>query len=180
MLRIADLEFDLMTVRIEAYCHTEKMQWDIQVECNSHVDGKFHGCKPNLSLGLFETPPEAFSHWTELAPRNVRWLEKNGTDVTPSGILYIFEHTPIFECHARCYNKGGEMQVELDGKCDVYCDEQYNNDLDLHLDSPVVFRGVWFGRHPESDCRNAISHFLDPNDFDYYLTEHGVSMLTPK
>ncbi len=180
MMRIADLEFEVTSCRIEAYCHVEKMQWDIQIECNSHADGKFHGYKPVLSLSLFETPAQAFSHWTDLAPRNARWGDKNDTDVTPSGMLYIFEHTPIFESYARCANRGGEMYVKLDGKCDVYFDEQYDTDLELHLDSPVVFRGVWFGRRPESDCRKAISHFLNPDDFDYAPTENGVSMLTPK
>ena len=55
MMRIADLEFEVTSCRIEAYCHVEKMQWDIQIECNSHADGKFHGYKPVLSLSLFET-----------------------------------------------------------------------------------------------------------------------------
>ncbi len=125
MMRIADLEFDVATCRIEAYCHVDKMQWDIQIECNSHTDGMFHGYTPTLSLSLFETPPKAFSHWTGLAPRDTRWAEKNDTDVTPSGMLYIFEHTPIFECYARCSNDRDEMRIELDGKCDVYFDEQY-------------------------------------------------------
>ena len=180
MLRIADLNFDVVSCRIEAYCHTDKMQWDIQVESDSHADGRFHGYKPHLSLSLLETPPGAFQYWRELAPRDVRWVDKNDTDVTPSGMLYIFEHTPIFECHARCYNAAAEMRIELDGKCDVYFDEDYDADLDLHLDSAVVFRGVWFGRRPESECRNDISRFLNPDDFDYSPTEHGVSMLTPK
>lgn len=180
MLRIADLEFDVASCRIEAYCYTDKMQWDIQVETNSHVDGEFHNCKPSLSLSLFETPPAAFRHWTELAPREVRWVEKNDTDVTPSGILYIFEHTPVFECHARCYKDLGQMYVELDGKCDVYFDEHYDTNLELHIDSAVIFRCVWFGNRSESACRNEIARFLNPNDFDFATTERGVSMLVPK
>src|SRR6516165_466176 len=135
MLRIADLVFAVVSCRLEAYCHPDKMQWDIQVECAPHPDRKFHGHEPNLSLSLFETPPDALRHWTELAPREVRWVERNDTDVTPSGMLYIFEHTPIFECHASCNSHAGKMQVELDGKCDVYFDEQYDTNLDIHLDS---------------------------------------------
>lgn len=179
MLRIADLEFAVASCRLEAYCHTDKMLWDIQVECASHPDRKFHGHQPNLSLSLFETPPAAFRRWTELIPREVRWVNKNDTDVTPSGTLYIFEHTPIFECRARCSIVAGKMQVELDGKCDVHFDEQYDTNLELHLDSAVIFRGVWFGRQPESDCRSEIARFLNPDDFEFSPTEHGVSMLTP-
>lgn len=180
MLRIADLEFAIVSCRLEAYCHTDRMQWDIEVECAPHPERKFHGHGPNLSLSLFETPPKAFSHWTKLAPREVRWVEKNDTDVTPSGMLYIFEHTPLFECHARCYDQASKMQVSLDGKCDMYYDEHYDTNLDLHLDSAVVFRGVWFGRQPESDCKENIARFLNPNDFAFAPTEHGVSILTPK
>ena len=180
MLRIADLEFDIISCRLEAYCHTDSMQWDIQVEANSHPDGKFHGNQPNLSLSLFKTLPETFQHWRELAPRNVSWVKRSDTDVTPSGMLYIFEHTPIFECHAQFYDDGSEIQIELGGKCDVYFDKKYDTNLDLHLDSPVVFQCVWFGRQTESDCRKAISPFLNPNNLDYSLTEHGVSILTPK
>lgn len=156
------------------------MHWDIEVETDAHVDGRFHGYAPTLSLSLFETAPHAFEHWAEMAPHDACWVEKNDTDITPSGMLYIFEHTLIFECHARRYRDGDEMKVELNGKCDVYFDKQYNTNLDLHLDSPLVFRGVWFGRQSESACRNAIAHFLNPNDFDYSPTEHEVSMLTPK
>src|SRR5262249_19538903 len=122
MLRIADLEFAVVSCRLEAYCYTDMMQWDIQVECAPHPERKFHGHGPNLSLSLFETPPKAFNHWRKLVPREARWVEKNDTDVTPSGMLYIFEHTPIFECHARCYDEVGQMHVALDGKCDVYYD----------------------------------------------------------
>lgn len=180
-MRLADLEFDVVSCRLEAYCHADTMQWDIEVECNSNADGRFHGYKPSLSLSLFETLPRAFSHWTDLAPRDARWVEKNDTDETPSGMLYVFEHTPVFECVARCFiANGGAMCVELDGKCDVHFDEQYGTDIELHLESAVTFRGVWFGRLPESDCRDAISRFLDPNDFDFAPTEHGVSLLTPK
>ena len=180
MLRIADLEFAILTCRLEAYCHSDKMQWDIQVECAPHPGGKFHGHAPNLSLSLFETQPKAFRHWRELAPRDVHWVEKNDTDVTPSGMSYVFEHTPIFGCHARCYNDAGEMHVELTGICDIYFDEYYDTYLGLQLKSATVFRGVWFGRRSESDCRNEISRFLNPDDFTFSPTEYGVSMLTPK
>jgi hypothetical protein len=180
MMRIADLEFNVASCRLEAYCHDDKMQWDIQIECNSHVTGPFHGHEPTLSLSLFQTPIGAFSHWSDLAPRDARWSDKNDTDVTPSGMLYIFEHTPIFRCKAQLVKECGIMRIIVEGKCDVYYDEKYDTDLDLRLDSTVVFHGVWFGRWPESDCRSAISVFLDPIDFDYSLTEDGVSILTPK
>jgi hypothetical protein len=173
VLRIADLDFDIASC-LEAYCHEEKMQWDIEVEADSHPDGKFHGYKPRLSLSLFETPPGAFRHWKQLAPREVRWVEKHDTDVTPSGMLYIFEHTPIFECCARCYNETDHMRIELDGKCDVYFDGDYDTGLDLHLDSTVDFRGVWFGRRPESACRDVISRFFNPSDFDFSPTERNM------
>jgi hypothetical protein len=180
MLRIADLQFAVVRCWLEAYCHPDKMQWDLAVECASHPEGRFHGHEPNLSLSLFETPPEALRRWIDLAPRDVRWLEKNDTDVTPSGMLYIFEHTPVFECRARCYHDAGKMQVELAGKCVVYFDEHYGTNLDLYLGSSVVFRGVWFGRRPESECRNEIARFLNADDFEFSPTEDGVSMLTPK
>lgn len=180
MLQIADLEFDVISCRIEAYCYTDEMLWDFQIDCEGHVGGKLHGYEPTLSLSLFQTLPEEFQHWTELAPRKVRWTEKNDTDITPSGMLYIFEHTPIFESCAHIYNNAAEMRLELHSQCDVYFDDGFDTDLALHLDAAVAFRGIWFGRRSESECRHAISRFLNPNDFDFSPTEHGVSMLTPK
>lgn len=180
MLRIADFEFPVESCLLEAYCHTDRMQWDVQIECGSLSPGVFHGQGPKLSLSLFETPVAAFRHWTNLVPREVCWVERNDTDVTPSGLLYIFEHSPVFECHARCYNQLGTIRIELGGKCDVFFDERYDRNLDLRLDSPVAFRGVWFGRRPESDCKTEIARFLNPDDFDYSPTEHGVSLLTPR
>lgn len=180
MLQIADLEFAIVSCRLEAYCDSAKMQWDIEIECAPHLDRKFHGHAPNLSLSLFKTSKHAFRHWTELAPREVRWVRRNDTDVTPSGSLYIFEHTPIFKCHARCSLVAGKMQIELNGKCDVHFNEHYNKNLDLHLNSALVFRGVWFGDQPEADCRIDIARFLNPTDFEFSPTKDGVSMLTPK
>jgi len=119
MMRIADLEFNVASCRTEAYCHDDKMQWDIQIECNSHVNGAFHDHAPTLSLSLFETPNQAFSHWSDLAPRDARWAEKNDTDITPSGMLYIFEHTPIFKCIAQLVKERGIMRIKVDGMCDV-------------------------------------------------------------
>ncbi len=180
MMQIADLKFNVAECRIEAYCYEENMQWDFEIGCNSNSDGKLSGFAPGLSLSLFETPPAAVSHWAELAPREVSWVEKAGTDDTPSGLLYIFEHTPIYQCTACCYNESGQMHIKIDARCDVLYDEQYGTDLELHLDAPVEFRGVWFGRSAEPECRMMISKFLDPDDFDFTPTEHGVSMLTPK
>jgi hypothetical protein len=180
MLRIANLEFAIVSCRLEAYCRAENMQWDIQVECAEHRERKFHGHAPTLSMSLFETSQNAFRRWPQLAPREVRWIEKNDTDVTPSGTLYIFEHTPIFQCYARCFDDAGKMHVKLDGKCDVYFDEHYGKNLSLHVDSSVVFRGVWFGRQPESECKSEIARFLNPDDFEFITTVHGVSMLIPK
>lgn len=180
MLQIADLEFEVSSCRIEAYCDLDTMKWDFEVEAASHADGKFYNYNPYLSLSLFETTPQAFRYWTDLAPREVYWTEKNDTDVTPSGQLYIFEHTPIFACRARCYRNANQVRIEVEGKCDVYFDEQYDTDLDFHLDSDVAFRGIWFGRQPESACRSEVARFLNSDDFDFFQTEHGVSMLTPK
>jgi hypothetical protein len=180
MLRIADVDFTVVSCQLEASCNSAKMQWDIVVKCAPHPDRKFQGLAPSLSLSLFKTSKRALRHWTKLAPREVRWVRRNDTDVTPSGLLYLFEHTPIFKCYARCSLTAGNMQVELDGKCDVHYDEEYSENLDLHLESRVVFRGVWFGRQPEAECRNKIARFLNADDFDFSLTEHGVSMLTPK
>ena len=61
MIQIADLEVDIASCRLEAPCYEEKMQWDIQVEYNSHADSKFDCYKPKLSLSLFETPPGSFA-----------------------------------------------------------------------------------------------------------------------
>jgi hypothetical protein len=180
MLRIADVEFAVVNCYLKAYCDTDRMKWDLEVECARHEAPDFHRWEPTLSLCLFETPPDAFRHWTELAPREVRWIEKNDTDVTPSGSLYVFEHTPVFDCHVRYYSEAGSMHIELNGKCDIYFDQSYDTNLDLHLDSGVAFQGVWFGRRPESECRSEIARFLNPKDFKFSPTEHGVSVLTPK
>lgn len=180
MLRIADVEFHIVSCRFQAYCLTDKMVWDIEVDCAPNTEGKFHYRRPNLSLSLFETCANEFSHWTNIAPRQVCWVDKHDTDVTPSGMLYIFEHEPIFECNARCYVKDDQMYITLNGKCDVHYDEEYSTGLELHLDAVVVFDCVMFGRSPESACRQIISEFLKPEDFVFSTTEDGVSILVPK
>ncbi len=179
MLRIADLDFVVTSSQLEAYCNEDSMQWDLEVQCAPNSGGAWYGYQPTLSLSLFETPQRAFPHWTDLAPRETQWEEKHDTDVTPSGLLYVFEHTPVFQCRAQVSNENGELSVTLKGLCDVFYDEAYDTDLKLQLDAPITFRGIWFGRWPESDCREDVSRFLDPDDFEYVCDESGVSILTP-
>jgi len=178
-LSIADLEFSVLDCRFEAYCHEDKMQWDVIVECEGRPDA-FNGSAPSMSLSLFESAPSAFEYWTGIAPREVQWTDKNGTDDTPSGILYVFEHEPIFDCSARCFDDSGRVGIKLDGRCDIHFNEEYGAGIPFGLEATAAFRGVWFGRRPEAECRAEISRFLAENDFDFTPTEHGVSMLTPK
>jgi hypothetical protein len=180
MLRIADLEFDVESCQIKAYCFDEVMNWEIVSHFAAHPEGKFHGHQPKLTLTLAETPPKAFDVWTKLAPREVRWDEKNDDDEVPSGMLYIFEHTLLYECHALLKNKRGKMYITVDGKCDVHYDDQYYDNLDFHLESAVDFWGVFFGRQTEARCRKSIARFLNPDDFDFSKTVDGVSILSPK
>ncbi len=181
MLRIADLEFVVASCQLEAYCSAERMKWDVELKCKENAKGMFHGYEPKLSLSLFETPPNAFRHWTNLFPRETSWTESEDNDEVPCGMLYIFEHTLIYETHVGCFcEESGQMRIQLEGKCDVHYDEVYGQNLDLHLDTQFTFSRVWFGRSSEDQCRDEISPFLNPDDFDYTQDKNGVSLLVPK
>jgi hypothetical protein len=181
MLRIADLEFPIVSCLLKTYCGSdETLLWIIEVECGPHASGELEGYAPNLELNLFQTTPGEMQHWWELAPREASWVEKNDNGVTPSGMLRIFEHTLLFESQARLLQANGEMQINLAGQCDVHFNERYGRNLPLALDAAVKFDGIWLGRAPEMICYTLIDPFLDFDDFQYSQTERGVSVLKPR
>jgi hypothetical protein len=65
-------------------------------------------------------------------------------------------------------------------KCNVYWDEKYDSDLDLLIETPIEFKGVWFGRSSEYDAKLILTKAFDPSNFFYTRTEHGVSLFKPK
>lgn len=180
MLRIADLNFPISSARLEAYCIEDHMHWNTEIDFGPvEFDGNvFH--LTNASLALFRTSRDELDHWTDLAPRETRWKDRHETDHIPSGLLYIFEHTALYETRAVCSFDAGKMKLNVTGLCDAYLDESYDMGLTLDIETEVDFTCVWFGHTSESDCFARIAEFLNPADFEYRRTEHGVPILAPK
>jgi hypothetical protein len=179
MLRIADLEFPVVSCLLKAYCGEDNLLWIFEVECGPHASGELESYAPKLELNLFQTAPGEMQHWWELAPREASWVADNDNGITPSGMLRIFEHTLLSQSQARLSSANGEMQLNLTGRCDVHFNERYGRNLPLTLDTAVKFDGIWLGRAPEALCCALIDPYLDFEDFKYSPTEHGVSVLRP-
>lgn len=191
MFRIADIDFVATSARLKAGIDRNafydesmmiweaEMVWSIEIEATTNVP-EFSEWIPHISGTLFITSPHEFDVWQGLAPRSIDWIEPNDTDDVPSAVLYIFEHTPLFECNAECYIEDNQFRLRLSGRCDVYFDETYDEYLPIEIDLPLQFFGIWCGREPEEECRGDLAQFLNNEDFDYVETEHGVSLLKPR
>jgi hypothetical protein len=191
MFRIAGIHFAATSARLLGWIHQnafydeammiweDEMCWGFEIEASSMVQ-EFSDWTPSLSGTMFATSPHEFETGQGLAPRINEWIEPGDTEDIPHAMLYVFEHTLLYDCKAEFYTDEKQFRLRLSGKCDVYFDEMYGENLSIEVDLPLQFQGILCGRQPEVECRAELAQYLNNDDFDYVETEDGVSMLVPR
>lgn len=180
---ISDLEFVLSSAVLDAYIDDDKNEivWGIQIEADATHDDLVGETVSAKAETLLLTKPGELAHWSELAGRAITWTEPYDEDEEHRALLYLFEHTAIYESKVELFADGlGELAVRWTGQCDLHWKDGYNEGLPFSIETPLTFTKILFGRRPESQCWANLAPFFCRDLFEYKRTEHGVSTLIPR
>ncbi len=182
MFRVADIDFDVTESILDAYIDDDEdvIVWGVEISARA-TNSQFARWKPSAkSEALFRTGPADLVRWQNLAGRSAEWGEAEDEKGEPFGILYIFEHDPIYEASVRIgRNSSASLSINWRGKFNPYIDEKYAEGLSITIDEPLVCRGIFCRREPEDACWKALAPFFPRDQFRFTQTEHGVSLLVP-
>jgi len=142
---------------------SKDLVWCLDIECVSTDESVMDGFDVTLSyenLGFSE------KSWMQLEGQIVQW-DKNENGY---GILYVFEHEDITQ-EKIVFGKRNKFNYEIywTGLCNIYWDEEYDEDLPFELTTEVKFTGVTV-RACEKDNDNTIyeriARYLNPNEYE--------------
>ena len=181
LFRIADQDFLIAKSYLEAYVAHDRLCWGFTVQARSD-DHRFDRWEPQASSDIFlESEERTLSSWLDLAPVKTEWGDRNDTDVCPSAFLYVFEHTPIYDCSVELKPSSDALRLSLRGKCDVnYCEGDFDKGLDIEIDAAVSFLGVYCGKRPRVEAEVIVEPFLPLSELTYTQDDAGVSIMVPR
>ena len=180
LFRIADQEFSVVSSRLEAFVARDRLCWGFVIQARSD-DPNFERWEPQVSSDIFvETKSTTLSSWHDLPPVKTAWTDKNDTDTCPSAYLYVFEHTPIYECSLELRTDSGQPRLSLSGKCDVnYSQDYFDTGLDLEIDVATSFYGILCGKRSKSEAEALVKPYLSLSELAYTQDSAGVGLMVP-
>lgn len=170
---------------------TPKGAWGLSIRCKStkvKVDGAFEETlSPRL---IIDDLTFMGSHWQDLVGMEIAqegaW---HGDEGEPSASLVIEQRGDLRESTIRVVGcEGKYFDVEVDGECDIFIDDDHDKDVPFTLKTKLVFEGVQFrfradgldSREPERKAIELLSKYLEPEGFMppvvESLTEPGLYM----
>ena len=182
MFLIEDLHFDIKEAILDAFINKKDMtiNWGIKITTiEKKIDEQFISPEAYSEI-IFKSSPGEIKHWSEIAEKTISWKESCDDKGDPIGYLYTFEHEPLYESEVSFkLNSNKNIFVEWNSKCDIHWNQKYGEELSLKIQSDIKFEGIWFGKKPESQCKDLLSKFFPIEDFKYIVTSHGVSLFVP-
>ena len=180
MFKIEDIDLEINSAAIEAFINDDEniMEWGIEINAHS-INRDDIKWKVKLSAeSLLKTKENQLSTWKDIAGLDFHWTE-GIEDENEHALMYIFQHEPIYNSKGIFYlNDEGKVCIKWNGKCDIYWNTNYDKGLDFIIDTPVEFKGVWFGKEIEPICKKSLSAYITHDSFNY-VTERNVSLLKP-
>ena len=169
---------------------TPKGAWGLSVRCNStkvKVDGAFEETlAPRL---IIDDLTFMGSHWQDLVGMEIAQEGAWHGDGDPSASLVVEQRGDLRESTIRVLAcEGKHFDVEVDGECDIFIDDDHDTDVPYKLKAKLVFEGVQFrfradgldSREPERKATELLSKYLEPEGFAppvvEPLTEPGLFM----
>lgn len=183
MFRIGDIEFNIAQATLDSFIDKAncRMRWGVEVG-SIPIATEFLGMNPIVSSEiLLDTFPSEIGKWTDLSGRDIAWDTPEDDNGEPYGLLYLFEHHPIYQSKVNLFcNSNTGLSIRWTGKVDLLSDERYWTDVPFEIETELKYKGIYCGREQEAVCRNDLSPFLNQDDFDFVQNENGVSLLIPK
>ncbi|MFT5356403.1 MAG: hypothetical protein ACI9KE_003628 [Polyangiales bacterium] len=169
---------------------TPKGAWGLSVRCKStkvKVDGAFEETlAPRL---IIDDLTFMGSHWQDLVGMEIAQEGAWHGDGDPSASLVVEQSGDLRAATVRVIGcEGKYFEVEVDGECDIFIDDDHDKDVPFTLKTKLVFEGVQFrfradgldSREPERKAIELLSKYLEPEGFMApeveSLTEPGLFM----
>jgi hypothetical protein len=184
MFKIADLKFDIQHATLDAFIDDIdfSVKWGIEIQTiNKNISG--HVWQPKAySEILMKTAAYEIKTWKQIIDKTISWNGCYNEETEEyRAALYIFEHEDIYDSVIKFTSlHGNGVGITWKAKCNVYWDEKYHSDLDLLIETPIEFNGIWFGKTSEDDAKLILAKAFDPAGFFFIKTDHGVSLFKPK
>lgn len=184
MFEIADLQFDIQHATLDAFIDDSdfSVKWGVEIQAiEKNISG--HAWQPRAySEIIMKTAAYEIKSWKQVIGKTISWDNCYDEETEEyRAALYIFEHEDIYNSVFKFNSlQGNGVGITWKAKCNMYWDEKYDSDLDLLIETPIEFNGIWFGRISEDDAKLLLEKALDPSDFFFTKTEHGVSLFKPK
>lgn len=183
MFKISDLDFSVESAVLDAFIDKEDMSlnWGLEIEAAQKiVDDQEWEPQATVEI-LCKTKPGELKQWSDIAGKEVNWKEAFDEDDEPYGILYVFEHEPIYKSKIKLLQNGnGGIRIDWNAKCDVRWGQKYGTNLDLDINTKLNFKGILFGRKSEPQCKDMLAEFFPVEDFVFTTNENGVSIMKPR
>ncbi len=181
MFKIDNIDFDIRSAILEAFIDDDEniMEWAVEIMATSTSGADIKWNAKLSSESIIKTKEKQLRTWKDIAGSSFSWQDAVDDDENEHGLMYIFQHEPVYDCKGEFYsNEKGETCIKWSGKCDVYWNEKYNKGLNFIVDTPLEFKGVWFGKDIEPVCQKQLSNFITNEHFNYKI-ERNSSLMIP-
>jgi hypothetical protein len=179
-LRIHDLEFDLETCEVVAFESEGRLQWGVEAVAVERMllDDDW---RPRATCDVAFSTGKGRRPWAACFPKVARPKDPRRRTSDPAAMLKVFEHEGIRK-NILTFGAatGDSIPLTWTGRCDVFFDETYDEDLEFELRGTATFTGILNGGASEQDGRASLSALLDHSELQYVVDEFGASKFVPR
>ncbi|HWV15108.1 MAG TPA: hypothetical protein VN030_06720 [Cellvibrio sp.] len=180
MFNIDTIVLEIKSAVLEAYIHDNAMEWGVDISAATAAGDNLQWKVKVNSESLFSTGINQLGYWQDIVGIQFSWEEPLNKDEDPHALMYLCQHEPVYASEGKLYlNEHQMVCIDWSGKCDIYWNDKYHTGLSFLIDTPVTFKGIWFGRDAESVCRKALSQYITKEIF-IYSSERNVSLMKPR
>ncbi|QSW90056.1 hypothetical protein J0383_04365 [Flavobacterium endoglycinae] len=119
-------------------------------------------------------------NWTDISGKIVEWNDYPEDEEEPHALLYLHEHTQVYNSKIEFKNVNDKIVVIIDALCDLYLNEAFSDHLPLKIETEVDFFGILCGKNSEQNSIKSVQPFLDMRNLKWVQNKYGVSVIVPK
>jgi hypothetical protein len=174
MIKIKDLEFAVLSAEISAILSEKdpELRWYINIEARPRCIDEI-SWRPRIYAEGFMIEVRQWTRLDQIAIEIKDEQEFIGWD---AGYLYVFEHLPMRHNRVAVRGRHGvTFDLSWDAKCDVFFGDDYEEDLNLSIKTPIQFTGVEVrGRNDIAQATRELELHVDINELVVPSTEENA------
>jgi len=141
----------------------EGIAWFLEVKTEDNQAGENDAWEPYAEC-ICRFPQ---LHWRDIEGQVLEWDESWDPEMgnQRSG-LYLFHHCPIRNSRLEFADRRrSEFHCRWQGQCDLFWDENYQDNLDLHIEAKVQFIGIAVYEKEPRKAWQLLAQFQNPAEF---------------